>query len=285
MTRKSKKSEATEVDSKHQDKMTKDGRRRENEGNANVAEAIENVINNAAGGNNTAEEDQEESSHSTNDAITSGNESNQTTTGNNATPSDTAPIKGGNNENAIQATTNEAPGRAGPSGKDQLKIWSKRVTQKGSDSVLKKQFELQVYVAAWLQKIRMGIEVDIEMVRAHINELVDVNTQLHINGFVTTEVQQRMDKSSKDIDEIFQMMSLPKSNVHKNGGQSDANDQQATNETYEEANVKPAATRDSYSNKHEVPFYNDEEVYEENDYEALEAANDKRITNEVNERY
>ena len=267
MARKSKKNEATEVDSEHQNAVTQDSERRENESEANASEAIGNVINNAAGGNHTAEEDQEESSHSTNDAITRGNEANQTTTVNNATPSDTVPRKGGSNENAIQATANEAPGRAGP-------------------SVLKKQFELQVYVAAWLQKIRMGIEVDIEMVRAHINELVDVNTQLHINGFVTPEVQQRMDKSSKDIDEIFQMMSLPKSNVHTNGGQSDANDQQATNETYEEANVKPAATRDSHSNKHdEVPFYNDEEVYDENDYDALEAANDKRITNEVNERY
>ena len=291
MAKKPKKNEASEADGEHQDTM-QDGGRRDNEGNASVARAIEIVINDATGGNNIAENDQEEGGHATNDAIANGNESNQTTAGNNANPGDTVPRKGGSNENAIQVTANAGPSRTGPSGKEQLKIWSKRVTQKGSNSVLKKQFELQVYLAAWLQKMRNGTEVDIETVRAHINELVDVNTQLHINGFVTPEVQQRMDKSNRDIDEIFRM-SQPRSVPPTSGDHSEANKQQLNKKNEDEVEFYdndddeiPADTPDGHSDVYDKkPRGDDERVIGDNDeidYEPNDTANNDQSFNEVN---
>ena len=102
-------------------------------------------------------------------------------------------------------------------GKADLGKKMKKIPQRASENVLKRQFELQLYINSWFLKTRRNLEVDVEQFQSHMVELMDIDLQLSLSGFVTDEMRQRMDTASAEIDEVCQKLNKAKDEItHEN---------------------------------------------------------------------
>ena len=108
------------------------------------------------------------------------------------------PTSGENDRGIDKASTNNTDNPK-TSNKRKAKAQTKRLTPKASTSVLKTQHELQLYIETWYEKAKFGLPVDVPTLQAQLNELLDINVPLIANGYVTEEVQIRMDKARVEV--------------------------------------------------------------------------------------
>lgn len=88
----------------------------------------------------------------------------------------------------------------------------KRLTTiKGTDSILKRQFELHVHIENWRRRLQLNLPVDIDVIQAQIEELVAIDSLVTSSNIKDDDLAERMALSDQRIKEIFDL--LAKSNV------------------------------------------------------------------------
>ena len=90
---------------------------------------------------------------------------------------------------------------------------SNRASNECTTDVLRRQFELQVYINTWYIKAKRHLEVDAQQFQEHMTELIDIDMKVNLSGKVPNKLRQQMDKTSEEIDEILKILSVPKQQV------------------------------------------------------------------------